>query len=238
MGVTMTNLNDVRRKFKEYLYLNDTDMLEVMLATVLSNRISGTPIWMVFCGASGDKKSTTLLSSEGIDNVIKLDQLTKNTFATGKKDTWDLGSVLVNSSNILMLVDLASVSSKNVDEKKEIFAQMRNLYDGTIYKATGSGVVKEYENCHVTLIAGTTPHLKKEYLIHQQLGSRELIFDTNSMIEDNGNKMKMAWINEEYEKQMKQELQEVVTDYMNNLELKELDISNENREFLMKQSNK
>lgn len=231
-------LDDVRKKFKEYLYLDDTDMLEVMLATILSNRIEGTPIWMIFCGASGDKKSTTLKTSKRLDNVIKIDQLTKNTFASGKPNVWDLGSDLQNNSNVLMILDLASISSKNPDEKKEIFAQMRNLYDGVIYKLTGSGVRKEYENCHVTLIAGTIPHLKREYLIHQQLGSRELIFDTEAEIEDNGYKMDMAWANEDYEKQMEQALEQALTDFMKSAEVKPLNISDENKEFLKKQANK
>ena len=100
---------------------------------------------------------------------------------------------------------------------------MRNLYDGYITKHTGSGVNKQYENCHVTLIAGATPMLKKEYLIHQQLGSRELIFDTDAVIQDNDDKMIQAWENEEYEKQMKAELQEVVSGYLDNVDIKEIE---------------
>jgi len=148
------SLINVICKFKEYLYLSDTKMLETMLAVMLSNRIDGTPLWIIFCGASGDCKSTHLTALEYISNVIWLDQLTKNTLASGYPKVKDLGETLQENSHILIIPDMACISSKYKDERKEIFASMRNLYDGFIIKHTGSGVNKHYINCHVTLIAG------------------------------------------------------------------------------------
>ena len=234
----MTTLQEVINKFKEYLYLKDTKMLETILAAILSNQIKGTPIWIIFCGASGDAKSTQLLSILQIDKVLMLDQLTKNTLASGKPNVVDVGNYLQESSHIILIPDLACISAKYKDDRKEIFASMRNLYDGFIRKHTGSGKFIEYNNCHVSLIAGATHTLKKEYLIHQQLGSRELIFDTDAMPQDNQSKMEKAWQNESYEREMKADLQKVVKDFIKNVELKDVEISDDIQRFLMKQANR
>jgi hypothetical protein len=235
-------LFDVISKFKEYLFLKDTQIIEIVLAVILSNQLDGTPIWIIFCGASGDAKSTHLNAIEQLNNVIWLDQLTKNTLASGHPKVKDLGeklqNSLQNSSHILVIPDMACISSKYKDERKEIFASMRNLYDGYIIKHTGSGVNKQYKDCHVSLIAGATPIIKREYLIHQQLGSRELIFDTDAIIDENDEKMKQAWDNEQYEQQMKEELQSVVSQFVKDIQIKEIEFSDEIKEYLMKQANR
>ena len=38
-----------------------------MLAVVLSNQIERSPLWIIFCRASGDAKSTQLLSTTKIE---------------------------------------------------------------------------------------------------------------------------------------------------------------------------
>ena len=229
------NLDNVIKKFRKYLYLKDTKMLETILGVILSNQIEGSPIWIIFCGSSGDAKSTQLLSIVNLSNIILLDQLTKNTLASGNPKFKDLGSRLQNSSHIILIPDLACISAKYKDDRKEIFASMRNLYDGFIKKNTGMNE-REYHNCHVTLLAGSTLILKKEYLIHQQLGSRELIFDTDAIIEDADIKMDKSWENEEYEKEMKQELSNVVKDYIDGREVKRIEIVDDIKNFLKAQA--
>jgi hypothetical protein len=211
-------------------------MLETLIAVVLSNKFKGTPLWMIFCGSSGDAKSTQILSIEKLQNVILIDQITKNTLASGKPKVKDLGFKLKNSSHIVVIPDLACISAKYKDDRKEIFASMRNLYDGFIRKHTGAGKPRKYNNCHVTLIAGAKHILKKEYLIHQQLGSRELIFDTDALMTDNEYKMDASWNNEKYELKMKKELQEIITKYLSTAKLQDIEISTEIKEFLKKQA--
>jgi S-adenosylmethionine synthetase len=38
-------------------------------------------------------------------------------------------------------------------------------------------ICKEYTNCHVTIIAGTTPIIRNEFNVHMQLGTREIMYD-------------------------------------------------------------
>jgi hypothetical protein len=231
-------LKDIVSKFREYLFLNDTKMLECMLAVVLSNQLEGSPLWVIYCGASDDAKSTQPLSTTGIANTIKIDEITTNTFASGRQGVSDLGSKLQENSHIFVIPDLACLSSKYKDDKKKIFATMRNLYDGFINKRTGAGVNRKYENCHVSMIAGATYQLKREYLIHQNLGSRELIFDTGAEKEDNWCKMDKAWENEKYEKQMKQDLRETVLRFISGRKIKKVDFTEQDKNWIKQQANK
>lgn len=134
---------------------------------------------------------------------------------------------------------MASLTSTNKEEKNQIWGQFRTLYDGDIYKRTGSGVSKAYNNCHVTILACTTENIRDEILIHAQLGTRELMFDTNADPIDNHFKMKKAWDNEKYEQQMKQELTNAVTNFIHwHPVKKDMEITEEIQEFLFKEANR
>ena len=229
-------LQDVYNTVKQYLYINDTNRIDLILATALSNQLDGTPIWMFIVGSSGDWKSAFTRGLEGLPNVIKVDQLTKNTLATGMKDAWDLGKDLQNKSSILLFPDLASLTSMNGDEKNIIWAQFRNLYDGFILKSTGGGVKKQYENCHVTLIACTTPAIRDEILVHAQLGTRELLYDTEADAVDDDLKMDMAWENEQYEEQMQQDIKNIVHMFIKGHEIKDIEITDDLKQFFKKEA--
>jgi predicted DNA-binding transcriptional regulator len=233
-------LQDVYTTIKKWLGIKelDTNRIDAILATVISNQMEGTPIWLFVVGASGDWKTTFVSTLEGINNTIKIDQLTSNTLATGMKDEQDLGGILQNSSHILLFLDLASLTSAHRDEKNAIWGQFRSLYDGNIYKRTGSGVNKAYENCHCTIIACSTGAIRDETLIHAQLGSRELLYDTEADPIDNHFKMRKAWENENYEEEMKKEFREIVTNFIRNHPLKEIEIPEDIYDYLCNEADR
>ena len=234
-----STLNDVYDTFKKWLGIKkiDTNRIDITLATAISNQLPGTPIWLFLVGASGDWKTTLVDALTNLPNVIKIDQLTKNALASGKPNIEDLGSKLQNKSIILIFLDLASLTSANKEEKNVIWGQFRSLYDGNIYKRTGSGIEKAYENCHVTIIACTTEAIRDEILIHAQLGTRELMYDTDADPIDNNFKMDKAWENEQYEELMKGELTETVSNFIKwHPVKKDLKISDEIKDFLKKEA--
>lgn len=230
-----SKIDDVYDVFKKWLGIKeiDTNRIDVTLATAISNKLKGTPLWLFLVGPSGDWKTTLAESMDDLPNVIKIDQITANTLASGKPNVSDLGSELENSSTILIFLDLASLTSTNKEEKNQIWGQFRSLYDGNIFKRTGAGVEKAYENCHVTIIACTTESIRDEILIHAQLGTRELMYDTDADKIDNDFKMDKAWDNEQYEEQMKKELRETVRNFINwHPVKKDIKISTEIKTFL------
>ncbi len=230
-NATLENVYKVTEKWLG-IKIKDRKRIDVILATVLSNQIPGTPLWLFIVGASGDWKSAFCRSLEKLHNVIKIDQLTKNTLASGQKDAEDLGKELEHSSKILLFLDLASLTSANNDEKNIIWGQFRTLYDGDIYKRTGNSVTKAYEGCHVTIIACTTNAIRNEILIHAQLGTREVMYDTCANPIDNDFKMDKAIQNEKYEEQMQNEIGKAVQDFLTYHKVKDIKISEENINFL------
>jgi hypothetical protein len=127
---------------------------------------------------------------------------------------------------------MASLISKNAEEKNEIWGQLRNLYDGFINKRTGNNVERKYEGCHVTLIACTTPVIENEILVHQQLGTRELMYKTTLQEEDIDEKLNKANINEEYEEEMTKELKDTVQKFIMSNPVKNIEVPKEIIDFI------
>ena len=206
--------------FKKYLHIPDTRIIDLILAVALTIKIKGTKIWIIIVGPSGDTKTALVSSLEGIGilRVIKLDQLTRNTLASGAidrktgKPVEDMGSKINHNDVMFLIPDLASLISKRCDEKNEIWGQLRNLYDGFISKDTGTGVSRKYDDCNVTLLACATKKIRGESLIHNQLGTRELLYNTDGIeIEE---KIKKALKNENFEIEMKKELRASVREFL------------------------
>ena len=234
--VTLQQVYDV---IKKWLYIPNLERIDLILAVTLSLFYEGNPLWVFIVGSSGDAKTEIVKALEGLCHVRKIDQLTANTFASGKKDAKDLGSELTNKKTILVFIDLACLTSLNKDEKKKIWSQFRTLYDGEIYKDTGSGAKKKYQNCHVVVIACTTRAIKEEYHIHQQLGTREFLYDTCANPEDNISKMHRVIDNMGKQTLMRKEIQEIVHSFIlshrfNN----DIIISQEITNYLYKQAQK
>lgn len=214
------NLAEVYKRLSKWLYITDTYRIDLILATVISNQARETkPLWIFTVGQSGDGKSEIVGALLDYPDVMFIDQITANTLATGKthkgKKVHDVGEDLQNSSHILIFSDLASLKSVNKDEKNEIWGQFRELYDGKINKRTGNDTISLYKNCHVTLIACTTPDIKEEYAIHNQLGTREFSYDIESHQKDDDEKMNRALGHMEQESIMKKDLQETIQSFLN-----------------------
>jgi len=218
---------ELYERLKKWLYLPDTNRVDIILATYISTFDNGKPLWLFIVGGSGDCKSELLNTLDGRLGVRKVDQLTANTLASGrmrtiKKDdgdkkeinTKDLGYELQGKKTLLMFTDLACLTSLNKDEKKKIWSQFRTLYDGEIFKDTGSGAQKKYTDCHVNILAAVTSAIKEEYAVNQQLGTRELLYDTEPDPRDNEKKMIWSLKHCGKEKEMKQELKESVDGFL------------------------
>lgn len=234
----ISTLQDIYETVGSWLGIREIDhnRIDIQLATALSNKIPGTPIWMFIVGNSGDWKSAFSKAFDGLKNCKKLDQLTENTLASGAKDVVDLGSELHDTSTILLFPDLACLTSMNTDKKNIIWGQFRNLYDGFINKRTGAGIKKAYENCHVTLLACATQSLRDEILIFSHLGTRELMYDTATDPIDNDFKMDKALHNEKYEQEMTQEIEAVVCNFIRHHEVKDIDPDDEMLHYLKKEA--
>lgn len=175
-----TSLENLYGAFGEHYHIGDTKKIDLMLATALSVKSTGKPIWLLYVGASGIGKNIITeplrhVELDGEPLARTVSDLTKNTIASGMpgKDS-DLASHLDN--RVMYFPDFSTIVEKRSETQKAIFSQLRNLYDGLAKKDTGSfGDSEEYE-VHVTFLGNVTPAIYQKSLIHQSMGTRFVFF--------------------------------------------------------------
>jgi hypothetical protein len=237
-NIDNATLKNIHAIFKKHYHIPNTNHIDVLLATALTYGMKGDPVWLIFFGASGDLKTSIVKSLLGLPHVILVDNITPNTLASGKANAHDLGSELQQSSNIIIIPDLATLVSKHVDEKNEIWGQLRTLYDGYINKKTGSGINKKYDGCHVTLIACATDLICDEVLVHAQLGTRDFMYNTGAESCDIDEKVNIAWDNVGKEKEIQQEIDTAINCFFTYHKIKEHPVPDDVKKFLKDQAKK
>lgn len=230
-------IEDVYTTITKWLYFKDFLSIDLMLAIILSQRLEkSNPIWMIFVGASGDGKSELARAIEHLSFIYKVDQLTPNTLVSGHTKVEDLAPQLNNK--VLLITDFASILSLNSDAQRLIFAQLRNLYDGEAFKDSGAGARKHYTGLRVTLIANSTPVISHRVLIHQDLGTRELLYrtDEGEKGEDYDKKSLRALENEGKKDEIKKEIQLIVSAFLDNIKDINQEISEEMKLWLLQKA--
>jgi hypothetical protein len=168
-------LAQVKNTFGRWLYLEDDEFIDLVLATVVAHRFQGDPVWLFLIAPPGAGK-TELLRSLKTENVVHLSNLTSHTLVSGlnlprKKDP----SILpLLDGKVVVIKDFTAILSEHQKLRSQIFGQLRDIYDGQAAKAFGSGVGIRSHNCRMGLIAGVTPAVEKYQSIDQVLGERFL----------------------------------------------------------------
>ena len=226
-------LNDVHRIYKENLYIEDTKRIDIVLATSLSIKMNGIPLWLILVGSSGDMKSVQLNALGGF-KTFYIQKVTSKTLVNGFKDKKvhpDLAPLLNNK--LVVIRDMATLMKLPPSEKAEIWGQLRDLYDGFAGTTSGMGTFIEYKDLKITLIAGSTPAIDNQILIHQDLGTRELIYRVNGNKKQEKAMMK-CMENEAIERRITQNLNEVTTKFLELCPIREINISEQTTQELMK----
>ncbi len=212
-SIVKSPLEKVYKVYKKYFHVEDTKRIDIVLATALSQKLTGIPIWLIIVGPSGDMKSVQLNSIRN-DDVMVMHNLTSKTLVNGYKDKTKYPDLAPEMNNkIIIIPDMAQILKLPPAEKGELWGQLRDLYDGLAGKMSGMGCRSQYEGLKVTLLAGSTPAIDGQILVHQDLGTRELIYRTH------GSKlkkdvMKKCFDNEELEKQIGEELKLVTANFL------------------------
>lgn len=165
--------DQIKEKFHEHLKFKDDDFLKIFVAACVSNFIPGDPLWIMMIASPGSMKTETLRSIGERPNELchPISDITPKTFISGLLDVNDLLPRL--DGKIVTIKDFGTILTKNKDTRNEILGQMREIYDGTFHKATGSG--KEvYYSSKMTMIIATTPIIDRYNTVQTLLGERYL----------------------------------------------------------------
>lgn len=225
-------IKDLYKEYQELLYMEETDRIDIITAVALSTKLDGIPLWLIIVGPSGDMKSVQINSLENWPEAYTLHNLTSKTLVNGYPDKDKHPDLAPKLRDKLMIIpDMAQILKLPPVEKAEIWGQLRDLYDGYAGKCSGQGTDIKYRDIKVTLIAGSTPAIDSQILVHQDLGTRELIYRTTGTVEKK-RVMEKCMTNEDHEREIKERLKEITELYLTQRKVEKITLSEELLEFV------
>ena len=162
--------------FKKWLILDDPEIIKIICATMLANRLQGDPLWLFIIAPPGGSKTEILRSLTG-NFAIAVSTLSEHSLISGLrqgKNAPDPSLIPKLDGKVLIIKDFTSILSMRRESREEILSTLRDAYDGECSKAFGSNVGTVHYKSKFGLIAGVTPIIDRYYSIEQQLGERFL----------------------------------------------------------------
>ena len=175
-------LKDVFTVYKKWLFLANTDAIEVMLAVMMSNFIEGDPLWMFIVSPPGGSKTEMLMSLSRCENAFMISSLSAHSLISGAShNNGDPSLIPKLNGRILVVKDFTAILSKRDQEKDEIFGTLRDAYDGTCVRTFGNGITRSYKS-RFSIIAAVTPSIYELSAQHLSLGERFLKYMVGSSL--------------------------------------------------------
>lgn len=235
---TPPTLEKVQTIFKDWLHLSDDyEFLEVILACRCDRRLAGDPVWLFAIANSGGTK-TEIVRALDADDVYSLDSLTRHTLVSGKiavdSSTGQVlpvkGILPQIDGKVLVIKDFTIILSKRVEERDEIFSQLRGLYDGYLEYGFGTTDKPVRIKAQIGLIAATTPAIDMYGKLYTMLGERFLKVRHNADARKTAMK---ASENLGKEGVMRSELQSIVERFVKHLNFRDYTIADDLREYVV-----
>jgi hypothetical protein len=210
-GSALAKLHSV---YKKWLHVKDDRRIDLVLAVALTRDVPGTKLWLLIVSNSGDWKSEQLHAlDDDEENTRVIKALTSKTIVSGSPSARDLAPSL--RDKIILIPEMAQLLTLHPNEKSAVWAQLRDLYDGIAGKDSGTGKSSSYKDLNVTLIGCSTPAIDSQILIHQSLGSRELIYRPPKEDESSEEElMDKVNENEKHEEEMRNELRDITIGFL------------------------
>lgn len=211
-------LDELRKVFYRWLFLKDTDAIEILMAVHLSQTIDGPPIWMFLVAPPGGAKTEIIGSLSLCDQTYMTSSLTPHALISGAnyKNMPDPSLIPRLDGRVMIVKDFTSILSMRDADKDEIFGILRDAYDGRCGKVFGTGIERNYKS-RFTIMAAVTPRIYDLSSQHQSLGERFLKFSSGHNLNHASEReiIRRAIDNINRETRMKWELADVVRSFMN-----------------------
>jgi len=169
-------IQEVIRLYKSVYYLEDDGIIPLAVAVALSGRLEGDPLWLMVVGPSSGGKSEIINAIDGVPWVSMVSTLTANTFLSGMKNGDQETSLLKRIGNgTIAFKDFTTLLSMPRDLQQQLFAQLREIFDGRMVKETGQGNRIEWIG-KISLIAGVTEAIHSQSQRFAGMGTRALMY--------------------------------------------------------------
>lgn len=163
----------------KWLKLEDSNVIDIALATIIANKAEGDPLWVLLVGAPSTGKSEILRGLFSCDGVHSLGGFTANTFASGfERVNVGLLETLPRETT-LIVKDFGTLLTMRHEDKAMVLQQLREIYDGEYKKEYGNGRIVHWKG-RMGLLAATTTAIENYHSVIGELGNRYVLYRCES----------------------------------------------------------
>ena len=180
----------IHRTFDRWIWTENWWLLDVVCGSILGNYVlNGPAIWLALVAPSGTAKTVILDSLRGLPGAYGIGGYNEQTFASGmirskkKKvgilelmtDRQEDGKSFSDGVKFLLMKDFGSVFAKRSHVKNELLTEMRDIYDGHVEKAWGTGAILDWYG-RVGAVVVSTNVWDRQVADFTQMGERFLLW--------------------------------------------------------------
>jgi hypothetical protein len=181
----MNKIQALEEKFKEVYYIEGSvTYIRALIAISASAYTSGDPIWLMLIGGSGSGKSEAINILGDINYCHQISMLTPNTLLSGAKKGKDGKdpSLLtrLGKHGVILMKDFTTIISMREDNRRDILAQIREVYDGELTKETGTGLSLSWRG-KLNFIAGSTSSYYEKQKEIDSMGPRFIMYEIDEL---------------------------------------------------------
>ena len=159
----------------KWLRLEDSNVIDVALATIVANKAEGDPVWLLLVGAPSTGKSEILRALFDCEGIHPLGGFTANTFASGFEKA-NVGLLETLPGEITLVVkDFGTLLTMRHEDKALILQQLREIYDGEYKKEYGNGKVVHWKG-RMGLLGAVTTAIENYHSVIGELGNRYILY--------------------------------------------------------------
>ncbi len=180
-------LDEAHQVFRGWLGEDyDLDALDVVLAAAAVERLDGDPLWLLLISGSGNAKTETVqaLSHEAIitSTVSSVGALLS---ATPKKEhtSGATGGLLrkIGNRGVLVIKDVTSILSMGREQRAEVLAALREVYDGSWHRNVGTDGGRTLSwSGRIVCIGAVTTAWDKAHSVIAAMGDRFVLLRMDS----------------------------------------------------------
>jgi hypothetical protein len=233
-------LTDAHKVFIKWLGADyDLDALNAMLATAAVERLDGDPIWLLIISGSGNAKTETVQSLDGINATITSTISSEGALlsATSAKEKTKnaTGGLLrkIGGRGVLVIKDVTSVLSMNRDMRAMVLGALREVYDGRWSRNVGTdgGRTLEWAG-RIVVIGAVTTKWDQSHDVISSMGDRFVLLRMDST---KGRQAagRQAISNTGCELQMREELSDAAAGVIAGMRYKDVTITGQETNLLL-----
>lgn len=212
------DLTKLIKTFTKWLSLRPEAVqgIEIAAATVLSINVPGDPVWMFIIAPPGGAKTEIISAFAECPETYMTSSLTPHALISGQRLAEGEDPSLIPDLNekCLLVKDFTSILGLKDTVKEEIFAILRDAYDGECGKDFGNGKRPKYKS-HFGILAAVTPEIYMLGAQHASLGERFLKFCIcENLDDDTTDQVSRSIDNEGQETGMRKELRDAVRSFV------------------------